>query len=229
VLFATGPARWCHTHRSLRAECPATAQWTWTDEARADALRAVATESDAPGDHALNRVLDALAPHVARQVAALTAEVERLHLRWQESYPLIDRLSSALDRAENERLALCEERRQLRAEVERLRTITEAARDTRFPDGEVYVSYEMYDHALTLCVEAETERDALRRQVDVVKALHRPDGPDHQGRERCYHCHFAYPCPTYTALATSDQLERFANAPAWDGEPGGTAPWGVQD
>lgn len=72
---------------------------------------------------------------------------------------------------------------ELTAEVERLRAITEAARDTRFPDGEVYVSYEMYDHALTLCVEAETERDALRRQVDA----------------------------------------------AWDGEPGGTAPWGVPD
>lgn len=106
---------------------PATPQRTWSYGAFSAAKDAAVVEVGEERAHDVAVAwLAALAPHVAQQVADLTAEVERL------------------------------------------RTIAEAARDTRFPDGEVYVSYEMYDHALTLCVEAETERDALKRQLDTT-------------------------------------------------------------
>jgi hypothetical protein len=64
------------------------------------------------------------------------------------------------------------------------------------------------------------ERDALRRQVDAVKALHRRDGQGRKGRERCYHCHFAYPCPTVRAA----DPQRPARAPENAQEPRTPAP-----
>jgi hypothetical protein len=53
-----------------------------------------------------------------------------------------------------------------------------------------------------------------------VKALHRRDGQGRKGRERCYHCHFAYPCPTVRAA----DPQRPSQAPENAQEPQTPAP-----
>jgi hypothetical protein len=89
-----------------------------------------------------------------------------------------------------------------------------------------------------LTAEAQAEQAALRGQVDAVRA----DVSIVLGQRRHLHTrpsvwddanppeYAGTPCDECRAW---DRLERFANAAAnaavWAGEPGGTAPWGVQD
>lgn len=73
-------------------------------------------------------------------------------------------------------------------------------------------------------LDMTAQRDALRRQVDAVKAFIR-------------FAH-AYPVPGQMQSVSIPALEQalakaretvLNTTPIWDGEPGGTAPWGVQD
>jgi hypothetical protein len=100
-----------------------------------------------------------------RQVADLTAEVERLRLRWQETWDI-----------GHEHMAA-------RYALQRQVTQLEAESDNYHAD----------------LIRVIGERDAALAKVDAVKALHRSDGQDDEGRERCYHCHIAWPCPTVRA------------------------------
>lgn len=169
---------------------PDTPQWTWTDEAREAVLRSAwnVDPGEACDDDwvSAEAVLDSLTPHGARQVAALTAELERAH-------------------------------------------------------------YALGLKALKL-FQTTAERDALQRQVDSpgdavakldVLVAWSPFRPYASVLDGSTVVHHSWGITRWHALGRAARWARLQPgptrvtvarwAPDWDGEPGGTAPWGVPD
>lgn len=173
---------------------PATPQWTWTDEARQALVVAVQEwwddggepgEYDEDGDWVVlpDAVLAALAPHVARPVAELTAEVKRLRIALatvNTSFDAVSAREAIRSELITQGLAAAEQVDALQRQVAGL----EAENDNYHAD----------------LIRVIGERDAAQAKVDAVKALHQADG-----FASCRHCGYIWPCPTYRAVAADPQ------------------------